>query len=130
MAQEKIADIITKRFGNSLACFLKLGDPERKFPANLQLSKAWSRLSLDEQRRLYLYLLYRKWRGEGFYGTPYEIVTNCHPYPTNWNGKAMIERLMKESKLVHANYNGTNGIFTADEARIWQMNDVRPLNYN
>ena len=55
--------------------------------------------SLTDQRRLYLYLLYRKWRGEGFYGTPYEIVNNCHPYPTNWNGKALINRLMKDKSI-------------------------------
>lgn len=124
---ETLNDIITKRFSKSLVCLLKVVDPERKYKVDAVLANAWDRLSLDDQRRLYLYLLYRKWRGEGFYGTPYEIVTNCHPYPTNWNGKAMIERLMKESKLVHAKYNGTNGIFTADEARVWEMTDVRPF---
>lgn len=124
---ETLNDIITKRFSKSLVCLLKVVDPDRKYKVDAVLANAWDRLSLDYQRRLYLYLLYRKWRGEGFYGTPYEIVTNCHPYPTNWNGKAMIERLMKESKLVHAKYNGTNGIFTADEARVWEMTDVRPF---
>ena len=124
---ETLNDIITKRFSKSLVCLLKVVDPERKYKVDAVLANAWDRLSLDDQRRLYLYLLYRKWRGEGFYGTPYEIVTNCHPYPTNRNGKAMIERLMKESKLVHAKYNGTNGIFTADEARVWEMTDVRPF---
>ena len=129
MAQpENIDDVMSKRMGKSLLYLLKLVDPERRYKADLNLSKAWSRLPLQDQRRLYLYLLYRKWRGEGFYGTPYEIVTNCHPYPTDWNGRPLVNRLMRESKMVSAKYQGTFGIYTADEARVWQMTDVHPLN--
>ena len=129
MAQENLSDIISKRFGNSLTSFLKLVDPERKYAADINLSKAWSRLTLEEQRRLYLYLLYRKWQGIAPYGTPYEMVTGCHPCPTNWNGKPMLNRLMKESKLVRAKYDGAFGIYTADEARVWQMSEVKALNF-
>ena len=128
MALENITDVIDKRFGDSLTHFLKLVDPEHRYKADLNLSKAWSSLSLTDQRRLYLYLLYRKWRGEGFYGTPYEIVNNCHPYPTNWNGRLMINRLMRESKMVRAKFQGDFGIYTLDEARVWQMTDVEPFN--
>ncbi len=129
MALENITDAIDKRFGDSLTHFLKLVDPERRYKADLNLSKAWSSLSLTDQRRLYLYLLYRKWRGEGFYGTPYEIVNNCHPHPTNWNGRPMINRLMRESKMVRAKFQGDFGIYTLDEARVWHMTDVEPFNF-
>ena len=129
MAQENITDVIDKRFGDSLTHFLKLVDPERRYKADLKMSKAWSRLSLNDQRRLYLYLLYRKWRGEGFYGTPYEIVNNCHPYPTNWNGHPMVERLLKEHKMVSAMYQGLYGVYTVEEAKVWQMTDVKPKNF-
>ena len=52
----------------------------------------------------------------------------CHPYPTNWNGRPLINRLIKENKMVRAYYNGSYGIYTLDEARVWQMTDVKPLN--
>lgn len=127
---ENIDDVMSKRMGKSLLYLLKLIDPERKFGFDTPLIETWNRLSLTDQRRLYLYLLYRKWRGEGFYGTPYEIVTNCHPYPTNWNGRPMINRLMRESKMVRAKHQGDFGIYTLDESRVWQMTDVLPLNFS
>ena len=110
---ESIDDALNKRFGKSLVYLMKLIDPD----------------PLVEQRRLYLYLLYRKWRGEGFYGSPYEIVSNCHPYPTNWNGKPLINRLMKENKMVRAKYQGDFGIYTLDEAKVWNMTDITPFNF-
>ena len=129
MAQENLTDVIDKRFGQSLAYFLKVVDPERKYSADLELSKKWSRLTLTEQRKLYLYLLYRKWRGEGFYGTPYEIITNCHPRPFNWNGRPMLNSLIKSTTpMVSARFEGSYGIYTRDEANVWDMTDVKPLN--
>ena len=125
---ETIDEALAKRFGRSLVHLMKLIDPERRYSIDEHLGKAWDALSLTDQRRLYLYLLYRKWRGEGFYGTPYEIVTNCHPYPTDWNGRPLADRLIRESKMVSAKYQGTFGIYTADEARVWQMTDITPRN--
>lgn len=126
---ETISDVIDKKLHKSLLCFMQLVDPERKHGFENDLIEAWNRLTLKDQRRLYLYLLYRKWRGEGFYGTPYEIVNNCHPYPTNWNGKALINRLMKENRMVRAKYQGDFGIYTLDEAKVWEMSEVKPLNF-
>ena len=126
---ETIDEALTKRFSRSLVHLMKLIDPERRYSIDEHLGKAWDALSLQEQRRLYLYLLYRKWRGEGFYGTPYEIVKNCHPFPTNWNGRPLIERLLKECKMVTAKYQNASGIYTLEEARIWQLTDVKPFNF-
>ena len=125
---ETINEVLTKRFSKSLIHLMKVVDPKCQFNIDENLGKAWDALTLVAQRRLYLYLLYRKWRGEGFYGTPYEIVKNCHPYPTNWNGKPLINRLMKENKMVRAMFNGEYGIYTADEARVWKMSEVREMN--
>ena len=122
---ETIDDVLNKK--GSIEHLWKIIDPENKFSYKTCVEE-WYRMTLTEQRRLYLYLLYRKWRGDGFYGTPYEIVKNCHPYPTNWNGKALINRLMKENKMVSAKYNGEYGIYTADEARVWEMTDIITLN--
>ncbi len=125
---ETLDDVIQKKMSKSLLSFMILVDPEKKFGFDKPLIEAWNALTLEDQRKMYLYLLYRKWRGEGFYGTPYDIITNCHPYPTNWNGRPLINRLIKETKMVRAYYNGSYGIYTLDEARVWQMTDVKPLN--
>ncbi len=125
---ETLDDVIQKKMSKSLLSFMILVDPEKKYGFDKPLIEAWNALTLEDQRKMYLYLLYRKWRGEGFYGTPYDIITNCHPYPTNWNGRPLINRLIKENKMVRAYYNGSYGIYTLDEARVWQMTDVKPLN--
>ena len=125
---ENINDVLIKRFGKSLVLLMKVIDPERKYSIDQTLGDAWDALSLVEQRRLYLYLLYRKWRGEPFYNSPYEIIKNCHPYPTNWNGRALLNRLIKETPMVRAKYDGSYGIYTRDEARVWEMTDIVALN--
>ena len=123
---ETIDDLLEKRQNKSLVAFMKLIDPERKFRIDLKLGDKWDALNLTDQRRLYLYLLYRKWRGEGFYGTPYDIISYCHPYPTNWDGRGqLLDSLLKEGKIVSAKFNGSYGLYTRDEARVWQMEDVQ-----
>ena len=127
---ETIDDILEKRQNKSLIAFMKLIDPERTFRIDLKLGDKWDALSLIDQRRLYLYLLYRKWRGEGFYGTPYDIISYCHPYPTNWNGRTYVNTLMKSTtKMVIALFNGSYGTYTLDEARVWEMAIKQPLNF-
>ena len=124
---ETISNVIDKK--GSIKHFWKIVDPENKYAYETCID-AWYRMDLTAQRRLYLYCLYKKWRGEPFYGTPYDIVANCHPYPTNWNGRPFINRLMKDgTRLVRAKHHGDLGTFTADEARVWQMTDVEPLNF-
>lgn len=125
---ETIDDVLAKRFGKSLVKFMKLVDPERHYTIDKALGAAWDGLTLNEQYRLYFYLLYRKWQGIGFYGTPYDIIANCHPRPTNWNGKPLINRLMKEGKMVSAKLDGFYGVYTLVEAQIWDMTDIKPLN--
>ena len=125
---ETLNDIVTKRFSKSLVEFLKLVDPERKYKVDAALANAWDRLSINEQRKLYLYILYRKWRGLDVYGEPYAIVMNCHPVPFNWNGSNGINSLIKSKKMVIAKYNGSFGTYTLDEAKIYEMTDVKPLN--
>jgi len=125
MAQAETIDDVLSKKGN-ISDVWKIIDPPNKYAYSTAIN-AWYRLSLTEQRRLYLYLLYRKWRGEGFYGTPYEIISYCHPYPTNWDGRGqLLDSLLKESKIVSAKFNGSYGLYTRDEARVWQMEDVQP----
>ena len=124
MAQAETIDDVLSKKGN-ISDVWKIIDPENKYAYSTAIN-AWYRLSLTDQRRLYLYLLYRKWRGEGFYGTPYEIISYCHPYPTNWDGRLLLDSLLKEGKIVSAKYKGSYGLYTRDEARVWQMEDVQP----
>ena len=127
---ETISDVIAKKEHKSLYAFMGVIDPDHKIAWSRYLIETWNRLTLEEQRRLYLYCLYRKWRGEGFFNTPQEIILLCHPYPTNWNGRPFINRLMKDgTRLVRARHNGDLGTFTLDEARVWQMTDIKPLNF-
>ena len=125
---EIIDDVIQKKVNKSLLCFKKLVDPERKFSFDTPLIEAWNALTLTEQRRLYLYILYRKWRGIDIYGEPYYIIRNCHPVPFNWNGVAGVNTLLKQGKLVIAKHNGSYGTYTLDEARVWHMTDIKSLN--
>ena len=125
MAQpQSIGDAISSR--GSIEAFWKLVDPENKYPYNSAIEE-WYRLSLTEQRKLYLYLLYRKWRGLDISGEPYFGIKNCHPVPFNWNGQSGVEELIKTKRVVIARYKGTYGTYTNDEARLYEMTDIQPL---
>ena len=125
MAQpQSIGDAISSR--GSIEAFWKLVDPENKYPYNSAIEE-WYRLSLTEQRKLYLYLLYRKWRGLDIYGEPYFVIKNCHPVPFNWNGQSGIDELIKSNRVVIARYKGSYGTYTYDEARLYEMTDIQPF---
>ena len=124
MAQvETIGDVFDKK--GSIVHIWRLIDPDNHYSYSTAI-KEWYRLSLNEQRKLYLYFLYRKWRGIPVYGTPYDIITGCHPAPFNWDGRLLIDKLLKEGKIVSAKYKGSYGLYTRDEARVWQMTDISP----
>ena len=124
---ESIDDVIDKKMSKSLFKFKGLVDPENKHGFDTPLIEAWNALTLNEQRKLYLYLLYRKWRGIDIYGEPYYIIKNCHPVPFNWNGQSGIDELIKSNRVVIARYKGTYGTYTYDEARLYEMTDIQPL---
>ena len=122
---ETIDNVIDKK--GSIEAFWKLVDPGNKYSYSTAI-KEWYLLSLTDQRKLFLYLLYRKWRGIDIYGEPYYIIKNCHPVPFNWNGVPGINTLMKQGKMVIAKHNGSYGSYTRDEAMVYNMTDIRPLN--
>ena len=124
---ESLDNVLAKK--GSIKHLWEVIDPENKYPYKICIEE-WYRMSLSDQRKLYLYVLYKKWRGETFYGTPYDIITNCHPYPTNWNGRTYLNTLMKSTtKMVIALFNGSYGTYTLDEARVWEMTIKQPLNF-
>ena len=125
---ESLGDVIEKRFSKSLVAFLKLCDPEHTFAIDERLGKTWDALPLVDQRKLYLYLLYRKWRGIDIYGEPYYVIKNCHPVPFNWNGQPGLNQLVKTNRVCIAKYQGTFGTYTFDEARLYQMTEIKQFN--
>ena len=120
---ESIDDVIQKKMSKSLLSFMKLVDPHCHFGFTAELIEAWNALTLTEQRKLYLYLLYRKWRGIAVYGEPYYIITNCRPVPFNWNQHSLGKTLIAERKAIIAKYQGTYGTYTRDEASLYDMTD-------
>ena len=118
---ESLDDAISKKMSKSLLALMKLIDPEKRFELDDLLVKTWTRLTLNEQRKLYLYLLYRKWRGLDIVGEPYFIIMNCHPVPFNWNGTAMCETLIKEHKVLIAKHQGSYGYYTKDEIALYEL---------
>ena len=119
MAQaQSIDDALASK--GSIAAFWKLVDPENKYPYSSAID-VWYRLSLNEQRKLYLYILYRKWRGLDVYGEPYYVIMNCRPVPFNWNGTARCEELIHEGKVLIAKYNGSWGFYTKDEIALYGL---------
>ena len=119
---ETIDDVIAKK--GSIEHLWDIIDPDNKYSYKTCID-VWYRMDITEQRKMYLYLLYKKWRGEGFYGTPYDIITNCHPYPTNWNGRPMLDKLLKDgTPMVRAFFETGYGIYTKDEANVWNMTRI------
>lgn len=117
---ETLGDAINKK--GSIEHFWKLVDPENRYPYSSAIDE-WYRLTLVEQQKLYLYLLYRKWRGLDIYGEPYCIIKNCHPVPFNWNQHSLGNTLIQERKAIIAKYNGSFGTYTRDEARLYEMTE-------
>lgn len=89
----------------------------------------WGTLSLARQRQIYWYLREAIKRGDGIDENPYFAINNCTPQPTNWNGRQGINEMMKTEKMVIAKYNGSYGTYTAGVARLFEMTDIKPLNF-
>lgn len=88
----------------------------------------WNTLTLATQRRIYYTLREQKRRGEYVKENPLFAIQDCHPKPTNWNGRDGINDLIKSTKMVIAKYQGSYGTYTAGEAKLFEMTDVKPLN--
>lgn len=88
----------------------------------------WNSLTLQRQRQIYYILREQKRRGEKIDENPYFAVNNCQPHPTNWNGKQGLNDLIKSTKMVIAKYQGSYGTYTAGEAKLFEMTDIKPLN--
>ena len=88
----------------------------------------WNSRSLQWQRRVYYTLREQKRRGEPFKENPYYTLSDCTPHPTDWNGRPGINDMMKRERMVIAFYEGRYGTYTAKEAQLFEMTNVKSLN--
>lgn len=88
----------------------------------------WHRQTLARQRQIYYTLREQKKRGEYIKSNPLFAIQDCNPQPTNWNGRQGINEMMKTAKMVIAKYNGSYGTYTAFEAWLFEMTDVKKAN--
>lgn len=88
----------------------------------------WHRQTLARQRQLYWYFREAKRRGDHIKENPLFAIQDCHPQPTNWNGKEGINSKIKTTKMVIAKYNGFYGTYTSFEAKLFEMTDVKEMN--
>ncbi len=125
---ETLENVINRK--ESLRHIMALIDPQNTHKEQWNIcANIWNRKDLAEQRRIYYYLRQKIRAGEKLYGTPYDIIKGCQPYPTNYNGKPGINTMMKTARMVKARYKGSYGIYTAGEAILFEMDCIEPLNF-
>ena len=89
----------------------------------------WNAIPLQRQRQIYVTLWEQKLRGIAIKDHPYYAIKDCVPMPFNWNGTEHINSMMKHFKMVSAKYYNRYGIYTAQAAEAFQLEDVKPLNF-
>lgn len=125
---ESLTQVIEKRdtFNDLLKLIPKIPD---KYVDRIASARAlWNAMSIDRQRQIYYTIREQLKRRESVNPNPYFLIDDCHPRPTNYNGKDGINQMMKNEKMVIAKYDGVYGTYTALEAKIFCMTDVSPLN--
>ena len=91
--------------------------------------REWNRRGLQQQRQFYWFVREKLKRGEVIHDNPLYALTYIHPHPYNWNGKYGMNNLLKQGiKMVSARYDDCYGIYTAFEAQLFEMKDIKPLN--
>ncbi|MBQ9295873.1 MAG: hypothetical protein IJ204_01600 [Paludibacteraceae bacterium] len=108
----------------------ELLDPKPEFGSTYNACRAfWNALTLQRQRLIYYYLREQKRLGMTIKPNPLFALQDCHPVPTNWNGRPGVNDLIKSGeKMVIAKYCARFGTYTLREARLFGMTDLRPLN--
>lgn len=85
-------------------------------------------LTVARQRQIYYTIREQKKRGVAIKENPLFAIQDCDPHPTNWNGRMGAEEMFKTTKMVSAKCGERYGVYTAQEAQIFELKDVKPLN--
>ena len=127
MSPEPLEHVIAKR--GSFRFLWALLAPKDEFAGLHDLCMhRWDTLTYRRQQQIYWFLREKKRKHETLYDNPLYAITYCYPRPYNWNGKAGINRMMKNEKMVSALYNGEFGIYPEPVATIFEMTHITPLN--
>ena len=125
---EALDDILMKR--KSWTVMLALLMPYIA-PQNAHMVAAaqeqWNAIPLSRQRQIYVTLWEQKLRGIAIKDHPYYAIKDCVPMPFNWNGSDHVKSMMKNYKMVRAKYYNRYGIYTAQAAEAFHLEDVKPL---
>ena len=125
---ETINDVLAKR--DTFSHVWELLSPSPEFNNVEGSSRAyWNALTLARQRQIYYTLREQKRRGLPIKENPLFAIQDCTPVPTNYNGRPGLNEIMKTTKMVSAKYGEKYGVFTAQEAQIFELKEVKPLNF-
>ena len=127
---EALDDIIRKRKGwtviaDLLMPYIAPNNAHMVRPAQ----ELWFSIPLLRERQIYVTLWEQKLRGIAIKDHPYYAIKDCVPMPFNWNGTEHLQSMMKNFKMVSARYYNRYGIYPAQAAEAFQLQDVKPLNY-
>ncbi len=127
---ETIDDVIQKRSSFDILLQDVLYPIKPEYRDSIGSARAyWNTLSLTRQRQIYYTLREQKKRGEPIKENPRFAIEDCHPVPTNWNGRQGINEKMKTEKMVIAKYSSTYGSYTLFEAWLFEMKDATAANF-
>lgn len=127
---ETLDNVLAKRnsFDILLDNVLKPIDP--KYADSIGNARVyWNGLSLARQRQIYFTLLDMKKKGQYIKENPRFAIEDCTPVPENWNGREGVNMMMKTHFMVRAKYSQTYGVYRAFEAFLFQMTNIKPLNF-
>ena len=128
---ETIDDVIQKRSTFDILLQDVLYPIKPEFSDAIGSARAyWNTLSLTRQRQIYYTLKEQKKRGVPIKDNPRFAIEDCHPVPTNWNGREGINKRMKEEMMVIAKYGSSYGSYTLLEAWLFEMKDAVASNFD
>ena len=87
--------------------------------------RLWQSIGSDAQSKVFETIQNKKAHGEFVNQNPYFAIEDNLPTrgePTNYNGQ---RTMPKDTPLVTAKYNGLYGIYTAAEAQLFGMTDIK-----
>lgn len=128
MQPESLDDIILKKDTFKHAWAL-LKPAEKYRDLYNQCMREWNKKSYRQQQQWYVYVDSKIKRGEVVHENPLYAIIYIQPHPYDWNQKPDIEYMFKHYKMDSAFYNGHFGVYTKQEANIYEMTQRTPMNY-
>ena len=129
MNPEPLDHLLKKRDSFRHAWALLNPDSQRFGHLYNQCMQEWNRKTYREQQQWYVFVDSKIKRGEIVHDNPLYAIIYIHPHPYDWNKKSGIEYMFKHFKMDSAFFNGHYGVYTKQEADIYEMTNRTPMNY-